>query len=129
MINFFYIPQSRMTLSIYLSLKLISLCRLGLRSLLPKREGSLETSVRITKTTPSSSSRYDTTLRHVSSLPRFITLFHYIYTLTHFLVSLPYHSPKIIYNNSIELLTSAYVIHRAKGNDGWCKQETTNGQR
>lgn len=56
---FFIFPQSRMTLSISLSLKLISLCRLVLRSLLPKREGSLETSVRIRKTTPASSSRHE----------------------------------------------------------------------
>ena len=132
--DIFYISQSQMTLPTYLSLfcyeqNLTSLSRSADLTILcaKKRRVSQETSVRITKTTPASlfSTRPSVTSAPAMSspcqLPRFNTPFYYIYTHLHFLMSCLVTHQKSSNNNSFELSTSAYVIHRIKRNDGWCK--------
>ena len=119
-----------MTLSIYLSLKLISLCRLGLHDLCCQKEKGLSRQV-LGLQRQHHLPLLDTTRPSVMSPPCHVSsLSSTIYTHLHIssYLCLITHK-KSSYNNSIELSTSAYVIHRAKGKDGWCKQETTNGQR
>lgn len=123
----FYFPQSWMTLSISLSLFLnfVPLSLLVLRSLLPKREWPLETSVRIKNTTPASFFRHDppSCLRQLYLL---LATFHHSFPL--YIHTYPFahvFALSLTKNRHITLLLSCqhpyvYVINRAKGDDGWC---------